>query len=381
MTFFHIPEGLSPRVNDALEDLNDLLATQKAYVDSVTILNNVSIDMDRTLEYRQQCADFKDRYVLHGIVVSVKSRYQLGPMDAMWLPKDLGRGRSIFDAQDVDKSALEDVTLGGFNDSVTINRTLEIDDMGNVKENSMLIIDTGLESLNSWEFIADGKNVNQLMEAWQLNEGVMNMDRRVAIAKEIGSEQLTYEDTTCALYHDGTFVYVTNGAVKNEEDMSRNLFRHSALGGYRFKEVTDNSEPFVQSDYGLADKTYGFSDLDERTSQRLQKNYHWKGDSEFNTFVLRPPSVKSTDKPGEILRTEYGYFSANDISHMMDADDILHIAPPDSSIKVPIDMQHSLFQKIVFNHKELDAMGFHIFSKAHTGEAISVPVKVIQQLK
>lgn len=381
MSLFQIPSGLPPLVNDALEDLNDHLVNQRSFVDDVTVLQNVSIDMDRTLEYRQDCPEFKNSYVLRGIVVAVKSRYKLSALDAMWLPKDLGRGRSIFDATSIDKSALEDIKLGDFNDSATINRTLEIDDMGNVKENSMLIIDTGLESLNSWDFLSEGKSVNDLMEVWQQNEGIMNMDRRVAIAKEVGSDDLIYEDTTCALYHDGTYVYVANAAVKNEEDMQKILFRHSALGGYRFKEVTDKSIPFIQSDYGFAPKTYGFADLDERTSKRLEVNYHWHGDSQFNTFVLRPPSIKSTDKPGEILRTEYGYFSPNNVSHMMSAEDILHVAPPNSKISVPIDMQHNLFQKIVFNHKKLDEIGFHIFSKAHIGESIQVPINVIKQLQ
>lgn len=381
MALFVIADSLPVDVKEALEDLNDHLSEQRAAVDEVTVLKNVSIDMDRTLQYRQSCEEFKNLSVLRGVVVSVKSRYKLGPLDAMWLPKDLGRGRSIFDAQDVDRSALEDVQLGDFNDSVTINRTLEIDDMGNVKENSMLIIDTGLESLNSWDFLDGSKSVQDLMEAWQSNEGLMNMDRRVNIAKEVGTEELIYEDTTCALYHDGTYVYVANAAVKNEEDMTRILFRHSALGGYRFKEVSDKSAPFIQSDYGFASKTYGYADLDDRTSQRLEKCYHWKGKSDFNTFVLRPPSAKSTDKPGEILRTEYGYFSNNDISHMMSAEDILHVAPPSSSISVPIDMQHNLFQRLVFSHKELDKIGFHIFSKAHTGNSIEVPVSVIQKMQ
>lgn len=380
MALFEIPSGLPTRVTEALEDLNDVLVQQRHMVDGVTVLPNVSVDMDRTLEYRQSCKDFDKLHVLRGVVVAVKGRYKLDNQDAIWMPKDLGRGRSIFNADDVDNSALEDVQLGDFNDSVTINRTLEIDDMGNVKENALLVVDTGLESLNSWDFLDGSHTINSLMEAWQQNEGVLNMDKRVSIAKEVGSEDLVYEDSTCALYHDGTYVYVANHAVKNDEDMEKVLFRHSSLGGYRFKDLADNTQPFIQSDYGLSDKTYGYSDLDKKTVARLQKNYHWKGNSEFNTYVLRPPSIKSSAKPGEILRTEFGYFSPNDVSHMMDSADILHIAPPNASITVPIDMEHALFRKLVFKHKEMDKVGFHIFSEAHTGGMVKVPVDVIKNL-
>ena len=380
MSLFQIPSGLPTRVTEALEDLNEVLVQQRHQVDSVTVLPNVCVDMDRTLEYRYLCKDFDKLHVLRGVVVSVKGRYKLDYQDAIWMPKDLGRGRSIFDANDVDKSALEDVKLGDLNDSVTINRTLEIDDMGNVKENALLVVDTGLESLNSWDFLDGSHTINSLMEEWQQNEGVINMDKRMSIAKEVGSDSLVYEDTTCALYHDGTYVYVANCAVKNDDEMDKVLFRHSSLGGFRLKELSNDTRPFIQSDYGLSDKTYGYADLDDRTVKRLKNNYHWKGGCEFNTYVLRPPSAKSTDKPGEILRTEFGYFSANDVSHMMDSADILHIAPPNASITVPIDMEHALFHMIVLKHKEMDKVGFHIFSEAHTGDSIKVPVSVIKSL-
>lgn len=380
MSLFAIPSGLSHVVSEALEDLNDHLSKQSPYVDNVSVLENVSVDMDRTLQYRQQCEAFADKHILRGIVVTVKSSYKLSPLDAMWMPKELGRGRSIFDAEGVDRSALEDIKLGDFNDSITVNKTLDIDEMGNVKENSMLIVDTGIDSMDSWEYLTSKNTLASMMESWQQNEGIMNMDRRVQIAKEVGTEKLIYEDTTCALYHDGTYIYVANHGVKNDEDMEKALYRHSSLGGYRFKDSTDKSVAFIQSDYGLGEKTYGYADLDDRTKKRLEQNYHWNGKSQFNTYVLRPPSIKSSDKPGEILRTEYGYFSPNDVSHMMDSEDILHIAPPNSSITVPIDMQHSLFQRLVFSHKELDKVGFHIFSKAHTGNSIEVPVNVIKQL-
>ena len=65
MSLFKIPSGLTTRVTEALEDLNDLLVQQRNFVDNVTVLSNVSVDMDRTLEYRQTCAEFEKLHVHH----------------------------------------------------------------------------------------------------------------------------------------------------------------------------------------------------------------------------------------------------------------------------------------------------------------------------
>lgn len=374
----NIPANVSNRVRDALHRLENHMNKQGSLVQGVQVLSNVSVDVDQSLHLRSIHSDAPD--VLTGLIVTVKPQYKLSVEDAAWLYRDLGRGRSMFDADNVDASSLHDIEVGDFHDAVTINRVLDIDEWGNTMEKSSLIIDSAQECLNAWDFLKNNSSMSTVMEAWMDNEGVKGLDARTSIASDLGCENVAYEDISVGLYSDGQNIYHANHAVKIDDDMKAVIVRHSALGGYRLKDINDDVA-FVPCDYGFADKTYNFSSLDDRTKARIKQKFFWKNGDTFNTLVIRPPSVKQQgDKPGEILRTETGMFSANRVSHMMNADELVEAAPHDALIQVPVDMMHELFSALVHAHKHLDTCGFQIFGRDVSDGTMAVPMRIIHEV-
>ena len=369
-----IAEHQDENVNAALRRLEKHINAVGG-IKSVNVMENCSIDVDRTLQLR---AEFPDApAVLTGLVVCVSGTHTLGIEDAAWLYPDIGRGRSIFDAAEVTNEALRDIELGSFHDAATINQTVEFDEMGNEMRSKNLVIDSAAKCIDSWQYIRSGKNMSTLMEAWMDNEGVPGLDARVDMAKEAGAGEASYEDVTCGMYSDGQHIYVANHAVKLD-DMEEVLVRHSALGGYRFEDTRDVEGPFVPSDLGYAGETYSFENLNDQTKARIDNNFVWSDGDSFNTLVLRPPQVKKG--PGRnALRTAFGVFSANKVSHMMSAEEILRVAPPNATVSIPVDMSHALFNKIVHAHKKLDDIGFHVFS-LNSRNKVDVSMDVLKEI-
>ncbi len=372
-----IPSNVSNRVRDGLIRLEEHMNKQASLVQGVTVFDNISVDVDQSLHLRSKYSEAPD--VLTGLLVTVKPQYTLSVEDAAWLYPDLGRGRSMFNADNVDSSALHDIEVGKFHDAVTINRALDIDEWGNTSERSSLVIDSAVSSINAWDFI-EGGNMNQVMEKWMDNEGVQGLNARVAMAKELGCDEVVYEDISVGLYSDGQNIYHANHAVKIDNEVKSVLVRHSSLGGYRLKDVTGDAS-FVPSDYGYSESTYNFQKLDDRTKARIKTQFHWKNGDTFNTLVIRPPTQKQHgEKPGEILRTEMGMFSANRVSHMMSAEELVDAAPSDALIQVPVDMTHDLFSNLVHAHKHLDSCGFQIFGRDVTDGVMAVPMRIITEV-
>lgn len=373
-----IPASVTDRTRDALQRLESHMNKQSNYVQGVQVLSNVSVDVDRSLHLRSLYDDAPD--VLTGLIVTVKPQYKLSVQDASWLYPDLGRGRSMFDADNVDTSAIHDIEVGAFHDSVTINRVLDIDEWGNTSEKSSLIIDSAMDSINGWDFINNDSTMSNLMEKWMDNEGVNGLDARAGIAQDLGCDKVAYEDISVGLYSDGQNIYHANHAVKVDEESQGVLVRHSALGGYRMKDIS-HEVAFVPSDYGYSEKTYNFANLDDRTKGRIKSKFFWKNGDTFNTLVIRPPALKQNgDKPGEILRTDMGMFSANRVSHMMSAEELVEAAPHDALIQVPVDMMHDLFSALVHAHKHLDTCGFHIFGRDVSEGSMAVPMRIIHEV-
>jgi hypothetical protein len=369
-----IPDHSDEQVNAALRRLEEH-ANSVSGIKSVTLMDNCSIDVDRTLQLRAKHPDAPS--VLTGLVVCVNGNYKLGIEDAAWLYPDIGRGRSVFEATNVSDEAVRDIELGKFHDAATINQTVEFDEMGNEMRSKNLVIDSAVGGIHAWSYIEQKATMSNLMEAWMDNEGVQGLDARIEMAKEAGAGEATYEDVTCGMYSDGQHIYVANHAVKMD-DMEEVLVRHSALGGYRFVDTRDMNGPFVSCDMGYAADTYSFEELNEKTRARIDNNFIWSNGDSFNTLILRPPQVKKG--PGRnALRTVFGVFSANKVSHMMSAPEILRVAPPNATVSIPVDMAHPLFNKIVHAHKRLDNIGFNVFN-LNARDNVDVNMDVLREI-
>lgn len=369
-----IPEHSNEQINAALRRL-EKHANSVSGIKSVTLMDNCSIDVDRTLQLQAEYPDAPS--VLTGLVVCVNGNYRLSLEDAAWLYPDIGRGRSIFEASDVSNEAVRDIDLGKFHDAATINQTVEFDDMGNEMKTKSLVIDSAIGGIDGWKFIREKSTMTNLMEQWMDNEGVQGLDARLEMAKEAGAGEATYEDITCGMYSDGQHIFVANHAVKMD-DMEEVLVRHSALAGYRFADTRDMEGPFVACDMGYAIDTYSFDELNEKTRNRIDNNFVWSGGDSFNTLILRPPQVRKG--PGSnALRTAFGVFSANKVSHMMSASEILRVAPPNATVSIPVDMSHALFNKIVHAHKRLDEIGFNVFN-LNARDNVDVGMDVLREI-
>jgi hypothetical protein len=376
----------SPDVQKALEHVLGVLRTRAENVVSVQVLSNFSIDHEANLQHGQQ-------YITTGLVVCVNKEFALCPDDVVWFHPSIGQGRSIFSlTQAIPKATLEAVTQRQTVDQETSENTAFIsdtgcnfgeyviskpDEFGCQQEEHYLVVDTNANALLAplhTQWLNSGTTAGEISTQWKrmcFNDVYSvpdkTRDMRAKIAETVApSAKMTYDDTTNTVLTNAKDVFFVNNAVKVGQSKSV-MVHSSSLGGYRLYNAIDEDVVFFPASLGTDQSFYDWNSLTPQNCSRIENTCLWSGALTFNTQVMRPPSLKSTNL--REMENEYGLslkdtlgmamarFSASDsIQDQLSPQELFQLTPTSKHVSkthkyidTPLSMGHQVTQKLMHN--------------------------------
>tara|TARA_B100000214_G_C23962712_1_gene626113 strand:- start:538 stop:1875 length:1338 start_codon:yes stop_codon:yes gene_type:complete len=427
-------------LQEALLDLENHLKKQQSNVKTVTILPNCSIDYDRTIHVQKTLSE-DIKWVLQGVLVTVKPEYKLSYEDAMWFHPEMAKGRSIYSIdQDISREKLNSVkemhhidgdydkedptNISPFHCDVGEYDAITIDDMGLETIQKHLVVNCSFEALTYplWtQYLMTGETIGKVYDNWtkmDMGNGKSIMDTsahvRDAIAQKVlnttmhdVSQRKIYSDEVNALYSDGHSVYIANHAVKTpKEDGGKILIHLSALSGYELYNSIKTDELFVPSNLGLSSKTFNWDDMSVAQRKRIFNDCIWEGNEGFNTYVLKPPGLVAQNKKAfenqynlnqsSKLRMKVAKFSSQPVRDFIDIGKLLKLTPlaahmdgittqayHGKDIRVPLSLNYQPFKDLINKFEELskEHPNFQLFnSELIDGGYIKIPREIINKL-
>jgi hypothetical protein len=430
-------------LQSALKQLESRLTEQKDFVKQVTIMPNCSVDYDRTI-HLQKTLSADIQFVLQGVLVTVKPEYKLGFEDAIWFHPEMAKGRSVYNIEkSLDKSAFDEIkeihhvdgqydkenpaALSPFHCDVGEYSEVSIDDMGLQTEKKQLIINVSQEALtySLWtQYLMTGEKVGNVYKNWtemDMGNGKSIMDTsayvRDLIAQKImgctlhtAMERKNYSDEVNALYSDGSLVYFANHCVKTPKEEGAKILVHlSALSGYELYNVKSD-ELFTPSNIGLSSKNFNWDDMTSAQRSRIFSDCIWEGNEGFNTYVLKPPGMKVSEKKmfeanfslfnSTKFRMKVAKFSSQPVRDFMEIGRLLELTPLSThlegtevegavnmrsgkEIDIPLSLDYAPFESLLKNFEKLseEYPDFKLFNeKLVKGGYIKIPREIIDKL-
>ena len=434
----NIPADLS----DALKSLETLLTKQKQYVSEVVVLPNASLDKERAL-HLQKTLNEDIKYVLQGLLVTLKPEYKLSYADAIWFHPEMGKGRTVYDMQsDISHESLKTLkevhhihdtydknnsgVLSPFNCDVGQYTETKVDDMGMVTTCKQLIVNVSQEALTYplWsQYLMSGENCGTVYENWNsmdmgngknLLETSINIRNKIAakvmgISKKDASKLSMYSDEVNALYSDGHSVYFANHAIKvPKKENARILVHVSALAGYEMYNISSESL-FVPSNLGISDKTFNWNSMKLDQRQRIFNDCSWEGKEGFNTYVLSAPAMSGRNK--ENFELQYNLtnsckfrmcrakFSSQPVRDIISISDLAALTPRKehlagvkttremnfgNEIQIPLTLGYEPLKRLINNFESIsrEYPDFKLFNeKIVENGYIKIPREIINKLK
>ena len=178
-------DNIPSDLQSALKVLEERLNEQKDFVSSVTVMPNCSIDYDRTIHLQKTLSE-EVKYVLQGVLVTVKPEYKLSFADAIWFHPEMAKGRSVYNIEkSLDKKSFDEIkeihhidgeydkenpaALSPFHCDVGEYSEISIDDMGLQSEKKQLIVNVSQEALtySLWtQYLMTGEKVGNVYKNW-----------------------------------------------------------------------------------------------------------------------------------------------------------------------------------------------------------------------
>lgn len=386
--------NLDSVASQALASVVTRLEEQAAFVKSVHVLANFSVDNDAALFANAPI-------VTSGLVVCVKPDYKLSEQDMSWFHPNIGRGRSIFSLETpATKQALQQVSLSMPNSSVGAFSISRPDEFGSEDVSHHLIVDSApkLNSLYlSW--LKQGLTAGEVATAWKRTQfgnsksiSVHSANHRANMVASIATN-CSYTDTVNDILTDNVNVYFTNDSVKHTSQM---LMKSSTLGGYRMYTAAESSIQFYPASFGSDHSFYKWQAMNSKNVARIASCCSWDDDLTFNTQVMRPPSlrpatIRSVEEeyavsPQDTLVMRLVHLSGSaTIADKMKPADVFQLTPSTDSqfISTPIDPQHPVFAHLVGNLDSIQQQfpSFQLINpKYMRGNRLKLPREVYQQI-
>ena len=410
----------TPRVQEALQHVLNILKSRAKDVVSVKVLSNFSIDHETTLKREQP-------FITTGLIVCVTKKFKLCPEDSVWFHPSIGQGRSIFAlTQPMNKDTLKAIEQKETVTQETSESTAFIsdinckfgeyvvskpDEFGCQQEHRNLIVDTNADALltplyNKW--LQNGTTAGEVSTQWKrmrFNDIYSVPDKtkamRLKIAETVApGAELIYNDTVNDVLTDSKNIFFLNQAVKMGE--SRSILMHaSSLGGYRMYNSLSEDTLFYPASMGTSTSFYDWNTLSPQNCSRIENTCLWSGALTFNTQVMRPPSIcldKLRDMENEYsislkdtLAMAMARFSASDsISDKLTPEELFkltptsqHISNAKKYISTPLTMEHEVTQKLMEKIEAVQTAfpNFELFnSKVVKRNRLRLPHKVFEFL-
>ena len=433
----NIPVDLS----EAIKTLETLLTKQKQYVKEVVLLPNASVDKERAL-HLQKTLSQEIKYVLQGVLVTVKPEYKLSYEDAIWFHPEMAKGRSVYKLTDsITQSDLDKIkeihhldgkydkdncgSLSPFNCDVGEYSQTSVDDMGMVSTTKHLIVNVSQEALTYplWsQYLMSGESCGKVYSNWNsmdmgngknLVETSLNIRNKIAsvvmnCTKSKATSSCVYTDEINGLYSDGHSVYFANHAIKTPKgDNARILVHVSALAGYEIYNIKSD-DLFVPSNLGLSEKIFDWDNMKLNQRKRIFNDCSWEGDEGFNTYVLSAPSMSSRDKENFELKYNLtnsskfrmcrAKFSSQPVRDIIDIGQLARLTPREDhlegietqrpmnvgkEIRIPLSLSYEPLKKLVDNFEKisLEHPEFKLFNeKIVENGYIKIPREIINKL-